>query len=114
MLQNATSNEFTTFPSTPEDKFRSLHSTTTTEVETIENRTFAAADAEFRVADGRSISGVFFGISGFLDDSGALLSQVEDAQNDIDTFKDEVLAWYTDASSALREIRAAAEAEAAA
>ena len=104
MLQNATYSEHDTFPSTPEDPFRSLHSYVSTAIDQPEDggTSFVEVEAELRLANGNGISGFHLGACGYIEDA-TLLSEVLAAKDDLDKFKHVIDLWYDEARNALLE-----------
>lgn len=106
MLQNATSSEFDTFPSTPEDQYRSVKAEVSTEVEDIPvGGVFVSVFSDLRIANGHAISGLSLAASGYLDNP-ELVAEVEAAQDDLIAFEKAVMAWITESKRAFRDVLA--------
>ena len=108
MLQTSTYAVFQTFPSTSDDQYRSMKPTVAVEVEDLPEGQFVAVEADFLIADGRSIAGVDVAASGFIEDP-QFISEVLSARADLEAFKQTFDVWYAEALAAFTEAEVAVQ-----
>lgn len=109
-FDNSTYSDFTKFGSS-DDEYRSMKTLVSTEVEDtpFPNGQFGAVTANFQIADGSSIGGLFLHASGRI--GGDFIGEVQDALADLLEFEEAVMTFIREAREALQDAEAYAVGE---